>query len=701
MADPLPTPDSRPPRTPSAPTGHYAGLWRRLVRSVPVEPGQDAWSVAWRQYRKNRLAMWALAVVVLLFGLACFAPLLANGRPLWLRGHLTHVYESDVAAFRDWHERLGLVAGELRAGLGGDEQTVALRNARLYQEGLPRILLRLEEALAPDEARALAEARARYRALVAVEPADLDLAAHAALGEEIEAKFGALSVGAAYKRAATPLLRVPDLSEAWDVARAEPEGAEAKALQVRAREIAARSRAGVEPLLAFLAPAERVAVSAAWEPAREALDGLSAHTDLPELRARVAALERALDRAAALPVDPALQRLPMQTRWPALAYLSPAEVGFLVLYVTALLCLGLRRAVAELSPRGRALLVLGPALVAAGVWKAAVPDVLPPSESLYKRFAAELAAHPDGSAGAAVFPLVPFGENENIYADRVAPPIIWERVELAAWESATHDGGAPSEDRPLPSLIRRLREPGEELINASTARERLGRLRSHWLGTDANGRDVLARLVIGSRVSLSVGFVAVAIYATIGVILGALGGYFRGWADLALGRLIEVVDCFPTLFLIISLMALLPRPSIFYIMVIIGLTHWTGVARLTRGEFLRIGGLDFVAAARALGLSPLRVVFRHMLPNALGPVLVTAAFGVAGAILIESALSFLGFGVPAPQASWGSVLHDARGNEKALWWVTVFPGVLIFLTVTAYNLVGEGLRDALDPRLRR
>ena len=162
-----------------------------------------------------------------------------------------------------------------------------------------------------------------------------------------------------------------------------------------------------------------------------------------------------------------------------------------------------------------------------------------------------------------------------------------------------------------------------------------------------------------------------------------------------------MVDCFPTLFLIISLMALLPRPSIFYIMVIIGLTHWTGVARLTRGEFLRIGGLDFVAAARALGLSPLRVVFRHMLPNALGPVLVTAAFGVAGAILIESALSFLGFGVPAPQASWGSVLHDARGNEKALWWVTVFPGVLIFLTVTAYNLVGEGLRDALDPRLRR
>jgi peptide/nickel transport system permease protein len=164
---------------------------------------------------------------------------------------------------------------------------------------------------------------------------------------------------------------------------------------------------------------------------------------------------------------------------------------------------------------------------------------------------------------------------------------------------------------------------------------------------------------------------------------------------------VEVVDCFPYLFLIISLMALATNPSIFYIMVIIGLTHWTGVMRLVRGEFLRLVGLDFVTAARALGFVPARIVFRHVLPNALGPVLVTAAFGVAGAILTESALSFLGFGVPAPQASWGSVLHDARGNEKALWWVTVFPGVLIFVTVTAYNLVGEGLRDALDPRLRR
>jgi peptide/nickel transport system permease protein len=147
-------------------------------------------------------------------------------------------------------------------------------------------------------------------------------------------------------------------------------------------------------------------------------------------------------------------------------------------------------------------------------------------------------------------------------------------------------------------------------------------------------------------------------------------------------------------------MAILP-PSIWNVMIVIGITRWTEVFRLVRAEFLRLTALDFVTAGRALGLSSARIVFRHVLPNALGPVFVAAAFGVAGAILIESALSFLGFGVPPPQASWGSVLHDARGHEQQMWWVTIFPGLLIFLTVTAYNLVGEGLRDALDPRLRR
>jgi peptide/nickel transport system permease protein len=193
----------------------------------------------------------------------------------------------------------------------------------------------------------------------------------------------------------------------------------------------------------------------------------------------------------------------------------------------------------------------------------------------------------------------------------------------------------------------------------------------------------------------------VAIEVFIGIILGALAGYFRGPIDIAISRFTEIVMCIPTFFLILALVAKVEHPSIFWIMGVLGLTGWTGVMRLVRGEFLRLVGLDFVIAGRALGLSSSRVIFRHVLPNALAPVLVSATFGVAGAILTESSLSFLGFGVPPPTASWGSVLNEAFGAEKEMWWVTVFPGFMIFLTITAYNLVGEGFRDATDPRLRK
>jgi peptide/nickel transport system permease protein len=221
----------------------------------------------------------------------------------------------------------------------------------------------------------------------------------------------------------------------------------------------------------------------------------------------------------------------------------------------------------------------------------------------------------------------------------------------------------------------------------------------HLLGTDAIGRDVLSGLIHGSRIALTIGFLSMSIALTIGILLGALAGYFGGWIDITLSRIIEVVITFPVFFLIITVVAMFQTGSIWMVMILIGLTGWPSIARLVRGEFLRTRNMEYTAAAMAVGFSTKRIIFRHVLPNSLAPVLVSAAFGVAGAILTEAGLSFLGFGVPPTIVTWGSVLSDARGNISA-WWLAVFPGLMIFISVLCYNLVGDGLRDALDPRLR-
>jgi peptide/nickel transport system permease protein len=222
--------------------------------------------------------------------------------------------------------------------------------------------------------------------------------------------------------------------------------------------------------------------------------------------------------------------------------------------------------------------------------------------------------------------------------------------------------------------------------------------RSHPFGTDDLGRDVLSRMIWGARISLAEGFVAVGIATLIGMLLGALSGYYGGWIDRVIMRFIDIMLSIPTFFLILAVIAFI-GPGIWNIMIVIGLTSWMGVARLVRAEFLSLKEREFVLAARAVGASDLRIIFRHIMINSMAPVLVSAVLGIAGAVLLESALSFLGLGVQPPTPSWGNILNLGKDNIEIAWWLSVFPGLAILITVLGYNLLGEGIRDSIDPRL--
>jgi peptide/nickel transport system permease protein len=221
----------------------------------------------------------------------------------------------------------------------------------------------------------------------------------------------------------------------------------------------------------------------------------------------------------------------------------------------------------------------------------------------------------------------------------------------------------------------------------------------HWLGTDQLGRDVLSRMLYGARVSLAVGFVSVGIAAVIGVIVGAVAGYAGGGVDNAVMRLVDLMLVFPRFFLLLAVLAFL-RPSIWTIMAVIGLTGWMSVARLVRAEFLALKEREFVLWSQSVGATAFRVVWRHILPNAMAPVLVAMTLGIPAAILTESGLSFLGLGVRPPYATWGNILNEGKDAIEIGWWLSFYPGVAILITVLSYNLFGEGIRDALDPRLR-
>ncbi len=216
----------------------------------------------------------------------------------------------------------------------------------------------------------------------------------------------------------------------------------------------------------------------------------------------------------------------------------------------------------------------------------------------------------------------------------------------------------------------------------------------HLLGTDSLGRDILSRIIYGARISLSIGLIAVGIATAIGLILGATAGFYGGLTDTLIMRFLDIMLCFPTFFLILAVVAIM-EPSIFNIMIVIGLTSWMGPARLIRSEILSLKEREFILAEIALGASNLRIITKHLIPNAMGPVLVNATLGVAGAILLESGLSFLGLGVQPPTASWGNILIEAKSTLGVAWWITIFPGLAILVTILGFNLIAEGLKEKI------
>jgi peptide/nickel transport system permease protein len=553
--------------------------------------GKDYWDIVVAQMSRKWSFRVSLAVLVLLYAAAVYAPFLANDRPLYLKA-------VDVAGYRK-----------------------ALREMSLGADGLAQ---RIEEGGSGLDAATLASDRRAIELRIATVRRQL-APADRALPDELAAAVS----------------RTVDAARDGGAAAAAPEAA-------RVHGLVARIRAELEPAEPGEAPAPGRTVA-----------------------------------------------LVPYASFPALGNLGRLDAFFMTMWILILTFPAWNRVVNRGLLKGERLRIrrarktkmIAMAAVpaaAALAWQGSTSDFF---LSSYK------AGLTDGGirAETVIFPPVAYGIAESNDSETFRPPTWHPEAEISP-EGYYVRG--PRAGRFDPTT--RIPRPAQPVKLRFAEPDANSPLR-HPLGTDSLGRDLAARMIWGGRVSLAVGLVSTVLLVTIGVVVGSVAGYYGGWVDMVLSRLIEIVQTFPVFFLILILVAFV-GPSILNIMLVIGLVRWTGVARLVRGEFIRLREQDFVVASRALGVRSGRTIFRHVLPNAMSPVLVAATFSVAAGILIESGLSFLGFGIQLPIPSWGSLFIESRSAEH--WWIQIFPGLLIFVTVLLYNLLGESVRDALDPRLK-
>lgn len=452
--------------------------------------------------------------------------------------------------------------------------------------------------------------------------------------------------------------------------------------------------AGLEPIVAKVDEIIALAKAGDHEGAGEMT---KAAKDLAKaIRADYMAFDPANPDAGGVPLE-------SRTQYPLFSSLHSIEIGFMLLWalvltwpvwnrlVNGVLLRGDRQRIRK-ARRVKFLVVVGASLLATIGYQFFGDRASGDNQPTWKRDIAEGAI----DVQRAWMPPIPYGFAESNSSEHNRPPTMLDKAEVS--EEGFYVRGARSERIDPKTGAETPPKPITPLYGESD-RNSMWR---HLVGTDPSGRDLLGRIFWGGRVSLSVGLLSAGLLLIIGTVMGAIAGYFGGWVDLAISRLIEVFLCIPAFPLILMVSAFINPddiPPIFSIVVIIALIRWTGVARLVRAEFLRLREAEFAVAAKALGFSSRRTIFRHILPNALAPALVAGAFAVASGILTESTLSFLGFGIRPPVASWGSLINETKAPEY--WWMQVFPGLLIFITITCYNQVGDAIRDAVDPKMKK